>query len=255
MAYLFRTVSTRHQQNTGIYLVFQIFILLSPLWVNAFDYMVLGRMIYFFVPSRKVFHIPAPTLAAAFVTFDFVAFIIQLVGGSMAGPTAPADEQLRAIHIYMGGIGLQQLFIAIFVAFALKFQVEMHRQGGPKREPRAGWRSGWRPLLFVLYASLICITIRIVFRLVEFSSGSTGVSNPLLTNEIYFYVLEATPMLMAIFTFNIIHPGSVLFGQESEMPGFLTTCTGFFRKKNEFRKLDEPEQEEMRILTVTNSNR
>lgn len=84
----------------------------------------------------------------------------------MAGPTAPADEQLRAIHIYMGGIGLQQLFIAIFVVFAFKFQVEMHTLGDTERESRASWRSGcapfgsWRPLLFVLYVSLTCITVR-----------------------------------------------------------------------------------------------
>lgn len=91
------------------------------------------------------------------------------------------------------------------------------------------------------------LKIRIIFRLVEFSSGSTGVSNPLLTNETYFFVLEATPMLFAISIFNIVHPGSVMAGPESEMPGFWTTCTGLFRKK-EFRKLDEPEPEEMRIL-------
>ncbi|KAI1453007.1 RTA1 like protein-domain-containing protein [Annulohypoxylon moriforme] len=246
MAYLLRTVSTRYQSNTAIYLIFQIFILLSPLWVNAFAYMVLGRMIYFFAPSHEVFGIPAPTLAAAFVTFDFVAFCIQLAGGSMAGPTAPANEQLRAIHIYMGGIGLQQFFIVVFVAFAVKFHLDMCNVN-TTRSLRTSWRSGWRPLLFTLYASLACITIRIIFRLVEFSSGSTGVSNPLLTNETYFYVLEAIPMLLAILSFNIIHPGIVLIGPESEMPGFFSTCMGFPRKR-EFKKLDESENEEMLIL-------
>ncbi|KAI1408706.1 RTA1 like protein-domain-containing protein [Hypoxylon sp. FL1857] len=246
MAYLFRTVSTRYQQNTTIYLVFQIFILLSPLWVNAFDYMVLARMIYFFVPSHKVFNIPAPTLAAGFVTFDFVAFIIQLAGGSMASPTAPAEEQLRAIHIYMGGIGLQQFFVVVFVAFAVKFQLDMSNVDG-LREPSTNWKSGWRPLLYTLYGSLACITVRIIFRLVEFSSGSTDVSNPLLSNETYFYVLEAMPMLLAILAFNIIHPGSVLVGPESEMPGFVTTCANFFRGRGKHKRLDESDDEEMTV--------
>ncbi|KAI1208639.1 RTA1 like protein-domain-containing protein [Annulohypoxylon truncatum] len=248
MAYLFRTVSTRYQSNTAIYLVFQIFILLSPLWVNAFCYMVLGRMIHFFTPSRQVFGIPAPNLAAAFVTFDFIAFCIQLAGGSMAGPTAPADEQLKAIHIYMGGVGLQQFFIVVFVVFAVKFQLDM-RDLRTFSSQQPSWRSGWRPLLFTLYASLTCITIRIIFRLVEFSSGSTGVSNPLLTNESYFYVLEAMPMLFAILSFNVIHPGIALVGPESEMPGFFSTCTGFPRKRKHFKELDESEGEEMLDLT------
>lgn len=33
IAFTFRTVSTRHQQNVGVYLIFQIFILLAPLCV------------------------------------------------------------------------------------------------------------------------------------------------------------------------------------------------------------------------------
>ncbi|KAI1077939.1 RTA1 like protein-domain-containing protein [Whalleya microplaca] len=249
IAYVFRTASTRYQQNTGVYLVFQVFILLSPLWVNAFAYMVLARMIHFFLPSHKVYNIPAPVLAAGFVTLDFVAFVVQLVGGSLAGPMAPADEKLRAIHIYMGGIGLQQCFIVVFVAFAARFHLEM--RNSVHISPRTSLKSGWLPLLLTLYASLIFITIRIIFRLVEFSSGSTGVSNPLVTNETYFYVLEGTPMLLAILAFNLIHPGSVLVGPESEMQGFFKTCLGLFRKKKQFRKLDESsDTEEMSSLHV-----
>ncbi|KAI1483239.1 RTA1 like protein-domain-containing protein [Daldinia eschscholtzii] len=245
MAYLFRTVSTHHQQSSGIYLAFQIFILLAPLWVNAFDYMVLGRMIYCFVPSRQIFGIPAQAIAAAFVTFDFVAFVIQLVGGSIASPMTPAEEQLRAIHIYMGGIGLQQLFIVIFVAFAIGFQLEMRNMN--MLEATTTTNSDWRPLLFTLYATLTCITIRIIFRLVEFSSGSTGVSNSLITNETYFYVLEAAPMMLAVLGFNIVHPGKVLVGPGSEMPGFFATCMGLFRKgrdRRQLEKLDGSDNEE-----------
>lgn len=73
-------------------------------------------------------------------------------------------------------------------------------------------------------------------------------SNPLLTNETYFYALEAMPMLLAILSFNVIHPGTVLIGLESEMPGFISTCMGFFRKRKQFKKLDESESEEMSIL-------
>ncbi|KAK6948727.1 hypothetical protein Daesc_010497 [Daldinia eschscholtzii] len=248
LAYLFRTVSTRHQQSSGIYLVFQIFILLAPLWVNAFDYMVLGRMIYCLVPSRQIFGIPAQAIAAGFVTFDFVAFVIQLVGGSIASPMTPAEEQLRAIHIYMGGIGLQQLFIVIFVAFAIGFQLEMRNMKTLKAMTTTN--SNWRPLLFTLYATLTCITfakIRIIFRFVEFSSGSTGVSNSLVTNETYFYVLEAAPMMLAVLGFNIVHPGKILVGPGSEMPGFFATCMGLFRKRRErsqLEKLDGSDNEE-----------
>ena len=63
--------------------------------------MVLGRLIHFFIPSHALLSIPASTLAVGFVSLDFIAFVIQLVGGSWAGPTAPAAKQLQGIHIYM----------------------------------------------------------------------------------------------------------------------------------------------------------
>jgi hypothetical protein len=124
--------------------------------VNAFDYMVLGRMIHFFIPSGRLFSIPAPTIAAVFVALDFVAFVIQLVGGSMAGPTAPAEEKLKAIHIYMGGIGLQQFFILGFVILAIRFQLDMRKVQMAQRS-----KPGWRRLLFTLYASLSFISVRL----------------------------------------------------------------------------------------------
>ncbi|KAK1857219.1 rta1 domain protein, partial [Colletotrichum chrysophilum] len=188
LAFVFRSLSTRYQQNSGIYLIFQIFILLAPLWVNAFAYMTLGRMIHFFHPSRSLLRVPATFFAALFVALDVVSFIIQLVGGSMAGPTAPPEEQMRAIHIYMGGIGLQEVFILAFVGLALIFQRDMRRA-----EKLHNGREGWRPLVWALYFSLGSITVRIVYRLVEFSSGN-GVDNQLITREGYFYALEAVPM-------------------------------------------------------------
>lgn len=56
-------------------------------------------------------------------------------------------------------------------------------------------------------------------------------SNPILTREAYFYVLEAVPMFFAILTFVIVHPGSVLVGPEAQMPGFFITLKGLFRRK------------------------
>jgi RTA1 like protein len=126
--------------------------------LNAFDYMVLGRMIHFFVPSKLLFGIPASTLALGFVSLDFVSFVVQLVGGSSSGPTSPASQQLKAIHIYMGGIGLQQFFIVVFIVLAVKFQLEMTK--AEKFIPSGGGsRRNWRPLLFTLYTTLVLITV------------------------------------------------------------------------------------------------
>jgi hypothetical protein len=111
-------------------------------------------MIHFFLPSHSIFSIPAFILSAIFVSLDFISFIIQLVGGSYAGPTAPVDQQMKGVHIYMGGIGLQQFFIFIFLGLAVKFHLTMR-----KSEKMGQARGGWKRLLWTLYGSLGFITV------------------------------------------------------------------------------------------------
>lgn len=111
-------------------------------------------MIHFFLPTHSIFSIPASTLALAFVSLDFVSFVVQLIGGSMAGPTSPNSQVMKGIHVYMGGIGLQQFFVFVFLGLAAKFHTEMlalDRMGLAKQ--------GWKRLLFTLYASLCFITV------------------------------------------------------------------------------------------------
>lgn len=53
--------------------------------------------------------------------------------------------------------------------------------------------------------------------MVEFSDG-LSLNNPLLTHEFYGYVFDALPMILAALLLNIVHPGLVLKGPESEFP-------------------------------------
>lgn len=117
--------------------------------------MLLARLIHFYHPAHSILRIPASVLSSIFVLLDIVSFVIQIVGGSYAGPTAPEEQQMKGVHIYMGGIGLQQLFICVFVALAAKFYAEMNAL------ERAGIvKEGWRRLLWTLFGSLGFITVR-----------------------------------------------------------------------------------------------
>jgi hypothetical protein len=55
--------------------------------------------------------------------------------------------------------------------------------------------------------------VRIVYRLAEFLIPFDH--NPLFDTEIYMYVLDAVPMFIALVALNILHPGRVLVGPES----------------------------------------
>lgn len=108
----------------------------------------------------------------------------------------------------MGGIGLQELFILIFIGLAVRFQ---HKMTIVEQAECA--ISPWRPLLYTVYATLVLITIRIVYRLVEYSGG---LHSAIALNEAAFYILDAMPMFLALYALNIFHPGRFLVGPGSE---------------------------------------
>ena len=109
----------------------------------------------------------------------------------------------------MGGIGIQQFFIILFTILAVQFHRDLHQQPHTAKNRQA------RNLLYVLYTALILITVRIIFRLVEYASGF---NSTIPRHEAYQYVLDSTLMLFALVLFNVIHPGRIMAGRESDFP-------------------------------------
>lgn len=107
----------------------------------------------------------------------------------------------------MGGIGFQFFFIIVFTGVAFTFHRRMRRES-----PNA--LAAVR-LLYTLYAVLVLISVRIIFRLVEYSRGFfSGIP----THEAYQYTLDSTPMLVALILLSITHPGKVMPGKECDLP-------------------------------------
>jgi hypothetical protein len=134
----------------------------------------------------------------------------------MAGPGNNAESQRKGLNIYMGGIGMQEGFIVLFLGLVIKFhrdQLRAQRMGCLRADKATGWR--W--LIWALYACLLVITIRIIYRLAEFSAG-LGPSNPLPSNEPLLYVLESTPMWLAILVWVAVHPSRFIRGRGAKMP-------------------------------------
>ncbi|KZP21951.1 hypothetical protein FIBSPDRAFT_931388 [Athelia psychrophila] len=215
-SFVLRTLGTRYQQNVTFATVSQILVLLAPLWINAFDYMVLGRMVYYFLPEQKLY-IKATRFSVCFVWLDVTSFLVQLGGGLLLTGTGQSAKVLSmGKNIYMGGIGMQQLFILGFLGMVIMFHrraLVLEREGVLATTGRTNWRT----LLYCLYASLLLISIRIVYRLIEFSRG-TGTNNPIPYHEFYMYCLDALPMSLALLAMSIGHPGRTLVGPDSEFP-------------------------------------
>lgn len=213
-------------------------ILLAPLWINAFVYMVLGRMIHFFLDDDKVFGMRARRITLIFVLFDIIAFIVQCAGGATTSGQRSQSVLDTGLGIYCGGIGLQMAAIFIFLAISIRF----YQHVGAQMQSTTCWReelsedtsqgnSGaaapWdKPsarLLYGLWATLGCILFRNIYRLIEYTLGFHSV---IVRHEWFNYVFDAVPMLTAMTLLNVFYPGKVLQGPRSG-----------FSAENESRKL------------------
>ena len=172
--------------------------------------MVMGRMVYNFTPTASIFKVKAWRFGLYFVLLDIVAFLVQAAGAVIAsGDGKKASTILLGLHIYMGGIGFQQFCIFLFLGLAVRFHLKL-RQQLPSRE-----RSTGLLLLYILYTVVTLITIRIVFRLIEYANGF---KSTIPKHEAYQYVFDSTLMLIASVLFNIFHPGRLMPGGESNLP-------------------------------------
>jgi hypothetical protein len=70
--YAFRTHSIYEPTKESWYTVWFVLILLAPLWINAYVYMALGRMVYNFTTSAKILGIKAWRFGLYFVLLDIV---------------------------------------------------------------------------------------------------------------------------------------------------------------------------------------
>ncbi|ORY13041.1 RTA1 like protein-domain-containing protein [Clohesyomyces aquaticus] len=216
ISFVTRAIGSHDQQKLSYAFASQILFLLAPLWLNAYAYMTAGRMIYTFHPAKKVYGIKAISIGKYFVWLDIFSFLVQGTGGSMLSPGSSADSMKIGKNVYMTGVGIQELFIVLFTGLIVRFHIEYSRmlKSGTAQSPG---NQRWKWLTYALYACLVLITVRIIFRLVEFSAG-VEISNPLPYHEIYALILDAFPMVLAMTILTVIHPGMVLKGPESEFP-------------------------------------
>ncbi|PCD44129.1 hypothetical protein AU210_003211 [Fusarium oxysporum f. sp. radicis-cucumerinum] len=198
IGFAFKTLGSRNQQNMTYLIWGQLFFLLAPLWINAFVYMAVARMVYFRMPDRKLLGIKAIRMTLLFVWLDIILFLVQGAGGSMLSNNDDMNVIRIGQKLYMAGVGLQLAVIVIFIGITAFFYFKLRQLEG-----RSMGRMKW--LILTMLAVLILIVIRIVYRLIEFGPG-VNEHNQLLIHEEYPLGLDATPILIALVLLNIMHP-------------------------------------------------
>ncbi len=119
----------------------------------------------------------------------------------MASGTLSAMQ--TGAHIIVGGLLIQVLFFGFFITVAVLFDLRMSKHPTPQ------WTDPSIPSqkhLKVLYIASVLITIRSVFRVVEYVQGNDGY---LLRHEYYLYIFDSVLMFCVMVVFHVVHPSEV----------------------------------------------
>lgn len=207
MGYVLRILARSRLESVTIYAVQNLSLLLAPVLFAASVYMVLGRIIRR-VDGEKYTLIRVNWLTKIFVGGDIFCFGLNGAGGGLLSVAKTREAIDTGNNIILGGLILQVAIFLVFVAVAIVFQRRLSQQptdasvNGPLGMcsgvgtvgNRVIGRSmpGWKRLLIGLYATSLLITVRNVFRAIEYGMGW---GSYLLVNEWTLYVFDAMLMV------------------------------------------------------------
>ncbi|OAP56974.1 hypothetical protein AYL99_09086 [Fonsecaea erecta] len=204
-AFAFRFSSAKHPDQKGAYDASFLLNLLAPIFVNAFDYMIISRLVRCFLRKTKVFGLGGNIMGKIFVCCDIISFIIQIGGGLMTLSKKPNSAK-TGVHIVTFGVVFQEALIVFFFALTMRLTQKLDWA-----MPHSQISKDAKTRIHAVQISLLLITYRIVYRIVEFSSGEgSSLNNYINKHEWCEYVFDGVPMFFALLVMNIWHPGKVL---------------------------------------------
>ncbi|KAF7325174.1 hypothetical protein MKEN_00561300 [Mycena kentingensis (nom. inval.)] len=201
--------------------------IIAPTPLLAASFIIFSRVVnevgahYSLIPGRYIGWI--------FVPCDLIALVVQGVGGGIAS-SADGDRETadRGATIMLGGIGFQFAVIVFFSILLTDFLIRVVRDA-PWRAPQMQALSGspsssftmthkegrararltrrTRTVLAALAFSTTVLFIRSVYRTIELTDGWNG---RIIHTELYFNVLDGGMVVLAIYTWNFVHPGMFL---------------------------------------------
>ncbi|KAI0710518.1 RTA1-domain-containing protein [Earliella scabrosa] len=184
--------------------------ILAPTPLIAANFIILGQIITRL--GQQYSRLSAKWYTIIFLTCDIVALVVQAVGGARASIALQKNNDPEpGGHIMLGGIVFQLVAVCIYLCLAVEFLLRYHRDRPVRRVSYATKSSvltrGIKLMILALALDGLFILIRSIYRTIELIDGWTG---PIISNEVYFNVLDAAMIVLAMFTLNFLHPGFLL---------------------------------------------
>lgn len=138
-----------------------------------------------------------------FIFICLISAIISLTAqgaSSFFSPTAPHSSAKAGLALLQASLVLQLFFNVVFIGILAVF----HRRCFTAKVFHEGRDKTMKPLAFTLYASATLILVRNIFRTVQLFSP---LHSPAWKVEAFFWIFDATPLLICTLVLNFWHPG------------------------------------------------
>lgn len=209
---------------------------IAPVFFTASIYMTYSRIIIYYGPQLSRFS--PKTISITFMVADWIALILQAVGGAIADTADTETGMNGGTHILVAGLVFQVLSLILFMLVAGEYAFKV--RGDRSRRQAANWAAGERNtgtsknrmrsfccgmdypdsceiiklMMFLgLIIATILILIRSIFRVAELAKGFRS---KLANEEIPFMILEGAVMILASTILMESHPGRFLTGKWKE---------------------------------------
>lgn len=156
-----------------------------------------------------------------FCTCDVVSLVVQGAGGGIAATAPDLKGANLGANIMLGGIVFQLGVIVLYSILALEYFVRYHFDAPiPSRvksiastneqsddQLRGLFTFKLKLMSYALIFTTTLLFIRAIYRTIELADGWNG---RIISNELYFNVLDATMIVLAMYTMNFANPGILL---------------------------------------------
>ncbi|KAK5124568.1 hypothetical protein LTR85_001785 [Meristemomyces frigidus] len=198
-----REAGAYHIGNIKLLIASTVLLLSGPPVFAGANYFTLGRTLYY-IPWLSPVH--PGRVVTTFMGIDVIIENLISVGAAkFADSTNSPSERRTGVVLVKVGLIMQAVSFTGYVLLLAIWHIRVKRAGLLSKKLRS--------VVWMLYASSALITTRCIYRVVEFFEGYTG---EVYTHEVYFWVFDASVMLVDSVLLNVFHPGKY-FPQKSKI--------------------------------------
>ncbi|KAI0375047.1 RTA1 like protein [Pilatotrama ljubarskyi] len=213
-----RMLSHYRPLDRNAYLIQTVTLIVSPTPLIGALFITFGRISTHL--GRRYSRVSPRLYSRIFFTADFIALLIQSVGGGLAATSGTVEGSNRGSNIMLGGIVFQLVSLSVFCilmgeylfrrthdkpitpsvvdaeASTDKFMLSS-REGSPIPKPLMH-------LAVALCVETACLYIRAIYRTVELAGGWNG---QVIRTQYLFIIFDGVMVLTTMALLNIVHPG------------------------------------------------